>query len=89
MLLRTVFQEGRFAECIKKAERFLAVLNRYTIRDLEERDEIVAALHCYMGNCHFELEQYEEAIKAYKSDLAVSKKRYTCLLMIVEPCDII
>lgn len=68
---------GKYKESIKRANKLLQSANLFVAyvnkKQLHGKEEIIANIHCCIGNAHLEMGQYDEALQSHQKDLDMSQ----------------
>lgn len=73
-LLHSDQSHGEYQLCLKKCDRGLSYITRQLHSDLPKRDEFEATFYSFTGNAHFELGNFDLALRYHNRDLEIAEK---------------
>lgn len=59
---------GQFAESLKRARKCLKTVEGYPDGGIQDREDVMASLHSYIGNAFLELGDFEKALQHHQRD---------------------
>lgn len=65
---------GQHSKSLDKSNKLLSYVNTLTVKQLNNKREIIANINSNIGNAHLELGQYDQALQRHQKDLEISKE---------------
>lgn len=69
------FLDGRYDECLIRADRCLQTMNINTTFELSKKYEMVSSVYNVKGNSFMQQENYRDALKTFYKDLELAREK--------------
>lgn len=69
------YLDGRYDECVTRADRCLQTMQINTTNDLTRKYEMLSSVYNVKGNALMQQQNYKEALKVFIKDLELAKDK--------------
>lgn len=67
--------EGQYEQALKRAQKLMNVLDKYTVIQLTNKINFMAAVHSAIGSAYLALNDYDNAEKHHQQDLMMGEEQ--------------